>query len=75
MQFGGDQVSTAYPVLNGEIANRGIAKTAIARALDVSYCSFYNKMAGKSPFTFEEACTIQQRFFPDMDLRTLFRRA
>lgn len=68
-------MSTAYPVLNSEIANRGIAKTAIARALDVSYHSFYNKMAGISPFTFDEACAIQQRFFPDMDLRTLFRRA
>lgn len=68
-------MSTKFPVLNGEIANRGIAKTAIARALDVSYHSFYNKMTGTSPFTFEEACTIQERFFPDMDLRTLFSRA
>lgn len=68
-------MATMFPVLNGEIANRGIAKTVIARTLNVSYHSFYNKMAGVSPFTFEEACTIQERFFPDMDLRTLFRRA
>lgn len=68
-------MAAKFPVLNGEIANRGIAKTVIARALRVSYHSFYNKMEGISPFTFEEACTIQERFFPDMDLRTLFRRA
>lgn len=68
-------MATKFPVLNGEIANRGINKTVIARAIDVSYHSFYNKMIGVSPFTFEEACTIQERFFPDMDLRTLFRRA
>lgn len=68
-------MTTMFPVLNGEIANRGIAKTAIARALDISYHSFYNKMAGVSPFTFEEACMIQSRFFPDMDLQALFRKA
>jgi hypothetical protein len=64
-----------YPVLNGEIANRGITKRAIARAIDISYHSFYNKMAGVAPFTFEEACVIQERFFPDMELQVLFRRA
>lgn len=67
-------MATKFPVLNGEIANRGIAKAAIARSINVSYHSFYNKMAGLSPFTFEEACAIQERFFPDMELRTLFRR-
>lgn len=63
-----------YPVLSGEIAKRGIRKSAIARSINVSYHSFYNKMTGVSSFTFDEVCSIQERFFPDMDLRTLFRR-
>lgn len=68
-------MTTKFPVLNGEIANRGITKTAIARSLKISYRSLYNKMAGITPFSLEEALSIQERFFPDMDLRTLFRRA
>ncbi len=66
---------TMFPTLNGEIANRGIQRSVIARAINVSYNSFRNKMTGVSPFTFEEACTIQERFFPDMEMRTLFRKA
>lgn len=64
-----------YPVFSGEIAKRGIRKTTIAKAIGVSYNAFYNKMRGVASFTFDEACTIQERFFPDMDLRNLFRRA
>lgn len=64
-----------YQLLNSEITKRGIAKTKIARACNISAHSFYNKLNGVSHFTLEEAFTIQERFFPDMDLRTLFRRA
>ena len=66
---------TMFPTLNGEIANRGIQRTVIARTINISYSSFRNKMKGITPFTFEEACTIQERFFPDMDMRTLFRKS
>jgi hypothetical protein len=66
---------TMFPVLNGEIANRGIQRTVIARAINVSYNAFRNKMAGVSPFTFDEACTIQERFFPDMEMRILFKKS
>ena len=67
-------MSNIYLVLSDEIARRGIRKTAIAKAIRVSYHAFYNKMTGVSSFTVEEAISIQERFFPDMDLRTLFRR-
>lgn len=62
-----------YPVLVGEIAKRGIKKSVIAESIGVSTKTFYNKMAGFAPFTWPEACTIQERFFPDMDKDLIFR--
>ena len=68
-------MNSAYPILSNEITKRGIRKTTIAKSIRISYHAFYNKMTGISSFTVEEAIDIQERFFPDMDLRTLFRRA
>jgi len=64
----------AYPVLSGEIAKRGIKKCAIASALGISGKSLYNKMCGDVPFTWPEVCSINDRFFPDMDKDSLFSR-
>ena len=63
-----------FPVLRAEIAKRGIKKNAIAQALTISVTSFKNKLNGKTSFTWPEVCTINERFFPDMDKDTLFRR-
>ena len=63
-----------YPILTGKIAERGIAKTKIAEAIGVSYRSFHNKMDGNTSFTWDEVCMIQERFFPDMQLKDLFAR-
>ena len=62
-----------YPVLTGEIARRGMVRSRIAKAIGVSYRSFYNKMTGTAPFTWEEACTIQSQFFPDITKEELFK--
>lgn len=64
-----------FPILAGEIAKRGIKKSAIASALKISTRAFYNKMSGTVPFTWPETCAIQSQFFPDMDKDDLFRRA
>ena len=55
-----------YETLVAEIAKRGITKTAIARRLNISPRCFKNKLEGASDFTWSEACTMQNTFFPDM---------
>ena len=55
-----------YGTLTGEIAKRGIKKTAIAKALKISLKAFNNKLTGKSGFTWNEVCTMQDTFFPDI---------
>lgn len=55
-----------YPMLIGEIAKRGIKKTAIASRLGISERCLYNKLCGVSSFTWEEICSMTDCFFPDM---------
>lgn len=66
---------TLYPVLTGEIAKRGIKKTAIARSIGISDRSLRNRFNGVSDFTWPEVETIRKRFFPDMSAEELFVRA
>ena len=61
-----------YPVLIGEIAKRGIKKSAIATQINISVKSLYNKLSGVTPFTWDEVCKINSCFFPDMDKNDLF---
>lgn len=61
-----------YSTLAGEIAKRGIKKTAIADATGMSARALYNKILGVTPFTWPEVCEIQSRFFPDMAKEDLF---
>lgn len=61
-----------YNVLAGEIAKRGIKKTTIASATNMSNRALYNKILGVTPFTWPEVCEIQARFFPDMSKDELF---
>lgn len=61
-----------YPVLEREIAGRGIKKKAIAESIGVTYRSLNNKLSGRVPFTWPEVSTIRNRFFPDMAPDLLF---
>lgn len=61
-----------YPVLERLIFDRDIKKKRIAFSLGVSPRTFTNKLHGESSFTWEETCTIQSLFFPDVDKDTLF---
>ncbi len=61
-----------YPILESEIARRGIKKKAIYSKLRISGKSLYNKMAGISPITWVEVCEIQSAFFPDISKEHLF---
>ena len=65
-------MSVVYPNLVGEVTKRGIRKSVIASTIGISERALYNKFIGAVPFTWPEACAIQEVFFPDMDKDTLF---
>lgn len=64
-----------YPILEREIAGRGIKKKAIAESISVCSKSLNNKLSGRVPFTWPEVSKIRNQFFPDMNPDTLFARA
>lgn len=66
---------TAYPMLVGEIAKRGIKKSSIAKHIGISDRTLYNKMSGAVSFTWDEVVAINACFFPDLDKNALFARA
>ena len=68
-------MAAVFPTLTGEIAKRGIRKTVIAKRLNISERTLYNKLTGTAPFTWEEVCTINECFFPDMEPAELFKKA
>lgn len=57
----------AYPNLENLIKIRGIKRKVIAKRLNITEKSFINKMSGITAFTWDEVCTIQKIFFPDVD--------
>lgn len=61
-----------YPTLAGEIAKRGIKKCVLASRAGMSDRVLRNKMAGKSPFSIQEALAIKNEFFPDFTVDDLF---
>lgn len=64
-----------YPMLEREIAGRGIKKKIIAESIGVCNRSLNNKLTGRVPFTWPEVETIRSKFFPDMTPEILFSRA
>lgn len=61
-----------YPMLEREIAGRGIKKKTIAESINVCNKSLNNKLSGRVPFTWPEVSTIRNRFFPDIAPDVLF---
>lgn len=61
-----------YPMLEREIAGRGIKKKAIAESINVCYKSLNNRLSGRVPFTWPEVSRIRNQFFPDMNPDVLF---
>jgi hypothetical protein len=58
--------------LRTALFDRGIKMKVVADAIGVSTKALYNKIAGRSSFTWNEACIIQSRFFPDRTKDDLF---
>lgn len=63
-----------YPVLEAEIVKRGILKKSIAELLELAPRMLSTRLAGKFEFTLGQAIAIQEKFFPDMDIKMLFNK-
>ena len=64
-----------YPYLEGQIAARGIRKTVIAKRIGCSDRTLYDKLTGKSQFTWDEVMAMNTYFFPDVPPVDLMRTA
>lgn len=62
-----------YQYLATKIFERGLKKGTIARSLGITHRALNNKIYGLTPFTWEQACMIQQKFFPDLGKDALFK--
>lgn len=60
-----------YPMLEAEIAKRGIKKKDIAAALDIEPRSLSDKLSGKTDFWWKEINVISN-MFPDVPMKQLF---
>lgn len=60
--------------LRGEMAKRRVSIEDISGLLGIHRNSVANKVNGESPFSFEQSVKIQERFFPDLELKYLFRK-
>lgn len=58
--------------LRTALFDRGIRMRVVADSIGVSTKALYNKIDGRSRFTWNEACIIQSRFFPDISKDDLF---
>ena len=65
----------AYPELVSAMAKRRITRKSVAGELELSPRTLYDKIMGKSEFTFSEANKIHSEFFPDLDIVTLFSKS
>ncbi|MCM1231613.1 MAG: XRE family transcriptional regulator [Ruminococcus flavefaciens] len=62
-----------YPVLESEMAKRGILKRDVIELLGVENSTFSNKINGKRDFTLTEALAIWNKWFGDIPVDELFR--
>ena len=71
----GVQAMVAYPNLCAEIARRGLKRSDVGKALQITRVAFSNKINGRTPFTLKEAVTIKAFLNVDVPLEVLFERA
>lgn len=64
-----------YNNLEAEIARKKIKRPKIAKAIGRTYNSLNLKIAGKYPFTYDEALKIHEEFFPECDFKELFKKS
>ena len=60
--------------LRGEMAKRKISIEEMAHTLNLHRNSVANKINGESPFSIDESVKIQETYFPDLELKFLFKK-
>lgn len=60
--------------LRAEMARKKISLEELADYLGIHRNSAANKIKGDSSFTIEESVKIQEKFFPELELKYLFKR-
>jgi len=63
-----------YRNLIAEIARKGLTNKIISSALEVDRNTFENKLKGKTKFSFDEAQSIRNTFFPEYQYDYLFTK-
>lgn len=63
-----------YNNLEAEIIRKKIDRRAIAKSIGRTYNTFNLKVSGKYPFTYDEALLIQEKYFPECDIKKLFSK-
>lgn len=63
-----------YLILKGELAKRNISIKELSELLGLHRNTVALKINGNSEFTISEAFEIKDAFFPDIELRELFRK-
>lgn len=60
--------------LQAEIKRKNISKRVIASSIGKSYNTLNLKISGKYSFTYDEALKIQEEFFPEIEIKELFKQ-
>lgn len=60
--------------LRGEMAKRKVSIEDLAELLGIHRNSVSNKLNGNSSFTIDESVKIQEKYFPDLELKYLFSK-
>lgn len=63
-----------YNNLEAEITRKKINRKEIAEAIGRTYNTLNLKLLGRYPFTYDEALTIHEKFFPECDFKELFKK-
>lgn len=63
-----------YTHLKDLMKQNRVTQAQLAQCTGKTERSIRNKLAGRQPFTLEEAIAIRNRFFPDEELEALFNR-
>lgn len=61
-----------YKNLLAEMVRADVSREDIAKTIGKSYNHTREKLNGKYPFLYGEAVAIQEKHFPDLDIKYLF---
>lgn len=61
--------------LEAEMKRRDVSREDLANALNLSYSTIHSRLNGTSQWLYKECVILQQTFFPDCELKYLFKTA